>query len=82
MKRPIRSVFLAGAGWALVGLAGCGEDNVKNAGDDFKNTTTAKQEPVKTQTKADVVNQYKGGGGAGYPGARGGGSSSPAPKKP
>jgi hypothetical protein len=82
MKRPIRSVFLAGAGWALVGLAGCGEDNVKNAGDDFKNTKSAAPEPAKEQTKADVAAQYKSsGGGGGYPGTRGAKAPSAAPKK-
>jgi hypothetical protein len=67
MKSSIRGVILGSVGWALVGLAGCGDENVKNAGEDFKNTTTAPP-TTKAPTNADIAKQYTGGTKA-YPNA-------------
>jgi len=69
MRFAIRGVILGTVGLALVGLAGCSEDNQKNAGDDFKNTQTAPPDILtKEPTKADMAKRYSGGR-FGYPGA-------------
>jgi len=69
MKVLIRGVILGTVGLALAGLAGCSEDNVKNAGNDFKNTQPAPTTEAKPLTKADIAKQYSSGGKTGYPGA-------------
>jgi hypothetical protein len=68
MRFAIRGMILGTMGLALLGLAGCGEENVKNAGDDFKNTQTAPADlRSKAPSTAETAKQY--GGGGGYPGA-------------
>ena len=77
MKVLIRGVILGTVGLALAGLVGCSEDNVKNAGNDFKDTQTAPPTEAKPQTKADMAKQYSAGK-SGYPGAPK--AANPAPK--
>jgi hypothetical protein len=80
MKSAIRGAILGTAGVALLGLAGCSDENVKNAGEDFKNTQAAPPKAdAKEPTKADIAKQYSSGK-SGYPGAYKG-LSSPAGKE-
>jgi hypothetical protein len=80
MKSSIRGAILGTAGVALLGLAGCSDENVKNAGEDFTNTQAAPPAAdAKAPTKADLAKRYSGAKG-GYPGAMKG-LSSPAGKE-
>jgi hypothetical protein len=65
MNHLIRGTLLGSVTMALLGLAGCGEDNEKRASEDFKNTTTAPAE-LKPVTKSDMQQRY--GMGKTYPG--------------
>jgi hypothetical protein len=79
MKPSIRGLILGTLGLALCGLAGCSDDNAKNAGDDFKNTQTAPAGVTAPTTKADVSKQYSTGK-SGYPGAPKAAASKPDQK--
>jgi hypothetical protein len=80
MKPSIRGVILGTLGLALGGLAGCSEDNAKNASEDFKNTQTAPAVAPTPTTKADVGKQYNAGK-SGYPGAPKSAPANPDQKK-
>jgi hypothetical protein len=79
MKSSIRGAILGTIGVALLGLAGCSEDNMKNAGDDYKNTTTGSPD-AKVPTKADLAKRYATQGGGSYRSASKG-MSPPAAKE-
>ena len=60
MNHLIRGTLLGSVTIALMGLAGCGEDNEKRAGEDFKNTQTAPE--AKAPTNEDIQKRYSGKG--------------------
>ena len=58
MIHPIRVSLLGSVTVALLGLAGCGENNEKRASEDFKNTQTAPES--KPPTNEDIQSRYGG----------------------
>jgi len=78
MNQLIRGKLLGSVAMALLGLAGCGEDNEKRASEDFKNTQTAPDS--KPATSQEIRDRYNAAG-KGYVGRAPKPSSNPAPPK-
>jgi len=78
MSQVIRGILLGSVTMALMGMAGCGEDNEKRASEDFKNTQTAPES--KPASNQEVRDRYNAAG-KGYAGRAPKSSSSPAPAK-